>query len=157
MRFVSLAPVGPEIAEMEALYGRFDIGLDGLPTPSWVARNLKKFKPGQMFQHAFMPDVWVNGVLVNRLIVGALHQVYAEIGARWTLEARTAYGLTQYVKCYCFGDGDKPNLFWYGAAWRLRQQVGGEALSEVIKVFTRHGFTYCGSTDKKRLRDFEMW
>lgn len=157
MRFASLAPVGEEIAQMEALYGKFDIGSDGLPTAPWIGRNLKKFRPSQMLQHAFMPEVYVSRILVNRRMVGALYQVYQEIDARWTLEARTAYGLTQFVKGYCFGDGDKPNLFWYGGAWRMSPQLGGEVLSEVVKVFTRHGFTHCGTADKKRLRDFEFW
>jgi hypothetical protein len=157
MRFVSLAPVSEEVGEMEILYGKFDIGSDGLPTPSWVGRNLKKFRPPEMLQHAFMPEVYVSRILCNRRIVGALYQVYAELGARWTLEARAAYGLSQFVKCYSFGDGSAPSLHWYGAAWELSPQVGGEVLSEVIKVFQRHGFTYCGTTDKKRLRTFEFW
>jgi hypothetical protein len=157
MRFVALAPVSDRIAEMETLYGRFDLGLDGTPNQNWMNRNLKRFNPPNMLQCAFFPDLYVNKVLVNRRIVGPLNQVYAELVVRWTFESRDAYGLNQYVKCYNFGDGDGPNLFWYGAAWRLSPQVGGEVLTEVVKIFTRHGFTHAGSTDKKRLRDFEYW
>jgi hypothetical protein len=157
MRFAPMAPVAEAIPEMEKLYGRFDIGLDGRPTMLWEARNLKKWRSPEMFQLAFFPDVYVTKTLVNRRIFGPLPLVYEEIMARWTTEARQAYGLNQFVKCYNFGDGNAPSLFWYGAAWRLSPQVGGEVLGEVIKIFTRHGFTYCGTTDKRRIRDFEYW
>jgi hypothetical protein len=157
MKAASMALVSPEIAEIELVYDKFDIGLDGRPTPFWESRNLKKWKPPEMMQHAFFPDVYLARVLVNHRMLVPLGRVYAEIVMRWTRESRDGHGLNQFVKCYAFGDGEKPNLFWYGAAWRLSQQVGGEVLSEVIKVFTRHGFTYCGTNDKRRLRDFEFW
>ena len=157
MRFASLAPVGSEIEEMETLYGKFDLGLDGQPTLLWQGRNLRKWRMPEMMQLAFFPDMYVAKVLVNRRVFGPLEQVYGEIMARWTREAREAHGLNQFVKCYCFGDGDRPNLFWYGAAWRLSPQVSGETLGEVIKVFTRNGFTYRGDTERRRLRDFELW
>jgi len=157
MRFVQLAPVNDTVPEMQKLYGEFDIGLDGRPTMLWEARNLKKWRSPAMLQMAFFPDCYAAKVWVNRRIFGPLAQAYEEICARWTTEARAAYGLNQFCKCYSFGDGDAPSLFWYGAAWRLSQQVGGEALAEVVKVFTRHGFTHCGSMDKRRVRDFEFW
>lgn len=157
MRFAKLAPVTDEVVEMERLYGTFDLGLDGSPNLLWQARNLKQWKPPEMFQCAFFPEVYIARVRVNRQILGALERVYLEIAAHWTAEARRAYGLNQFVKCYSFGDGESPNLFWWGAAWRLSPQIGGEALSETVKIFTRHGFTHCGTTDKKRIRDFEMW
>jgi hypothetical protein len=152
-----MAQVGTHVPEMQALYGTFDIGLDGRPTALWEARNLKRWRTPEMFQLAFFPDVYVAKTVVNRRIFGPLALCYEEITARWTAEARAAYGLNQFVKCYSFGDGDAPTLFWYGAAWRLSPQVGGEVLAEVVKVFTRHGFTHCGVIDKKRPRDFEFW
>ena len=156
MRLANLLPVA-EAAEMEILYGKFDLQIDGTPTELWENRNLKKHRLDEMLKHAFFPDVWVQKILVNRRVTSPLGQVMREINTRWTREARSAYGLDQFVKCYCFGDGSGPNLHWYGAAWELSQQVGGEALSEVVKVFTRHGFTWCGATDKKRIRSFEYW
>lgn len=152
-----MAQVGEQVAEMQALYGVFDIGLDGRPTALWEARNLKRWRSPEMFQLAFFPDVYVAKTVVNRRMLGPLALAYEEITARWTAEARAAYGLNQFVKCYLFGDGSAPSLHWYGAAWELSPQVGGEILSEVIKIFTRHGFTYCGTTDKKRIRTFEFW
>jgi hypothetical protein len=157
MRFASLAPVSETVGEMELLYGKFDISLDGRPTVLWEARNLRKWRSPEMFQLAFFPDCYVTKTVVNRRIFGPLAQAYEEITARWTPESRRAYGLNQFVKCYCFGDASTPNLHWYGAAWELSSQVGGEVLSEVIKIFTRHGFTHCGATDKKRIRTFEFW
>jgi hypothetical protein len=157
MRFASLAPVGEQIAEIESLYGKFDISLDGVPTAAWEGRNLKRWHLPEMFQLAFFPDVYIKKTQVNVRIFGPLCLIYEEILARWTTEARAAYGLNQFVKCYAFGDGAGPSLFWYGAAWRLSPQVGGEVLGEVIKVFTRHGFSWCGLSDKRRIRDFEYW
>jgi hypothetical protein len=82
--------------------------------------------------------------------------VFTEIADTFTPEARDAYGLNQFVRCYAFG-GTEPDLFWYGAAWELSPQVGGETLSEAIKIFQRHGWTYCWIKDKHRLRQFEYW
>lgn len=157
MRFAKLAPVGNAVKEMETLYGTFDLDLNGYPNTLWQARNLKAWRPPEMFQCAFFPDVYIARVRINRRLLGPLGRVYEEMGARWTREARIAYGLNQFVKCYAFGDGDGPNLFWWGAAWRLSPQVGGEVLSQAIDIFKRHGFTAAGTTDKKRLRDFEFW
>lgn len=142
---------------MELLYDKFDLGLDGFPTPWWQARNLLKWKSPFPLEHAFFPDSYLQRVWVNRRMAGPLWQAYAEIAARWTREARAAYGLNQFVKCYCFGEGSKPNLHWYGAAWELSSQVGGEILAEVVKVFTRHGFTHAHTSDKHKLRTFELW
>jgi hypothetical protein len=157
MRFAKLANVNDAVGDMEQLYGTFDLGLDGTPNGLWQARNLKNWKPPEMFQCAFFPGVYIARIRVNRRLLGPLGRVYEEMCVRWTREARTAYGLNQYVKCYAFGDGDGPNLFWWGAAWRLSGQVGGEVLSQAIEIFRRHGFTYVGVIDKRRLRDFELW
>jgi hypothetical protein len=157
LRFASLAPVNDTISGMELLYDKFDIGLDGRPSVAWERRNLKLHRLDEPLKHAFFPDVFVYKTWVNRRMTAALGQVMREINMRWTAEARSAYGLDQFVKCYCFGDGESPNLHWYAAAWTLSPQVSGEALTEAVKVFTRHGFTYCGAADKKRIRTFEYW
>lgn len=157
MRNVSLLGVTEQVAEMEAAYGTFDIGLDGRPTPLWEGRNLKRLRFPVMMEHAFFPGVYLAKVRVNRRVFGPLERIYSEILARWTLEAQRAYGLDQFVKCYCFGDGLVPNLFWYGGAWELSTAVHGDVLSDVIKIFTRHGFTHAYTTDKKKLRTFEFW
>jgi hypothetical protein len=94
--------------------------------------------------------------LVNRRTAEALLRVFNEIETTWTPEARDAYGLNQFIRCYQFG-GKEPNLFWYGAGWELSPQVGGEVLSEAITIFQRHGWTYCWIRDKRRLREFEYW
>jgi hypothetical protein len=153
MRNAELAPVDEHVSEMEALYGRFDLGLEGRPTPVWENRNLKHLRLPEMLQHAFFPGVYLLKVVVNRRMVGPLERVYLDICARWGEGERRAYGLSQFVKCYCFGEGAAPNLFWYGAAWELSPQVNGEALSEAVRLFQKHGFTH----DRKRLRTFEYW
>lgn len=157
MRFAKLVESTSTVKEMESLYGTFDIGLDGTPNGLWQARNLKLWRPPEMFQCAFFPDVYLARIRVNRRLLGPLGRAYEEIAARWTREARIAYGLNQYVKCYSFGDGDGPNLFWWGAAWRLSPQVGGEVLAAAIEIFGRHGFKHVGLGDKRRVRDFEFW
>jgi hypothetical protein len=157
MRNASLAPVSEQVGELESLYGKFDIGLEGRPTPVWENRNLKSLRLPEMLAHAFFPDVYLARVLVNRRVMGSLERVYIDICSTWNKEARSAYGLNKFVKCYCFGDGAGPNLFWYGAAWELSAEVHGEALSDVVKLFTRHGFTHGYTSDKKKLRTFEYW
>jgi hypothetical protein len=87
----------------------------------------------------------------------ALERVLLEMCAHFTPQFRSINGLDQFVKCYCFGEGTGPNLFWYGGAWRLSEQVGGPALEDARKIFVRHGFTHAWATDKNRLRDFEFY
>ena len=157
MRFVQMAELSAQVAEMDGLYGQFDLNPEGKPNALWEARNLKAWSPPEMLQHAAFPQMYIARVRVNRRIFGPIDLVYEEITARWTTEARKAHGLNQYVRCYCFGDGGVPSLFWYGAAWELSQQVGGETLTEVIKIFTRHGFTHAYTTDKRKLRILEYW
>jgi hypothetical protein len=153
MRSADLALVDERITEIEALYGKFDLDLEGCPTLSWENRNLKRLRLPEMLQHAFFPDVYLVKVRVNRRMVGPLERVYLDICIRWNEQERKAYGLNQFVKCYCFGDGAAPSLFWYGAAWELSPQVNGEALTEAVKLFQKQGFTH----DRKRLRSFEYW
>jgi len=142
---------------LQTLYGMFDLDLCGRPTQVWENRNLKRFKPPEMLEHAFFPKVYLARVLVNRRMLGPIGRVYEEIAVRWNAQARAAHGLNQFFKCYCFGDGAAPNLFWYGGAWELSPAVGGDTLSEVVKIFTRHGFTHAFATDKRRPRVFEYW
>jgi hypothetical protein len=143
--------------EIESIYGPIDLDLGGKPTVSWERRYLKLHRLDEPLQHAFYPDCWVHKILVNKRIDSALGNVMREINARWTPEVRKIHGLDQFLKCYVFGDGNKPNLHWYGAAWQLSGAVNGEMLGEAIKVFARHGFTYAGLNDKKRPRTFEFW
>jgi hypothetical protein len=83
----------------------------------------------------------------------ALSTAFRELGLRWTREAKEAHGINQFAKCYCFGDGAKPNLHWYGAAWELSPALGGGELDDTIAIFIKAGFTY----DRKRLRTLEYW
>jgi hypothetical protein len=157
MRAVQLAKATDQIVEMESLYGPFDLDFDGLPTPGWVSRNLRRLRLPEGLRLAFFPDAWVRRVYVNRRVSDALEKALMEICARFTPQFRSINGLDQFVKCYCFGEGTSPNLFWYGGAWRLSEQVGGPALEDARQIFVRHGFTHAWTTDKNRLRDFEFW
>jgi len=153
MRNVSLEPQSDMVIQMEAVYGKFDLGPDGRPTPTWEGRNLKRLRLPEMLEHVFFPGCCLLKVTVNRRMMGALERAYAEICVRWTPEARRAHGLNRFVKCYCFGEGNAPNLFWYGAAWQLASAVNGEVLDEATEIFKRHGFKH----DGRRLRVFEYW
>jgi hypothetical protein len=153
MRNVELVSLDERVSEIEALYGRFDIGLDGLPTPAWEGRNIRAIRMPEMLRHASFPGVYLQKVRGNRRMMGALQRVYIDIWGQWNDAERKAHGLNQFVKCYCFGDGSRPNLFWYGAAWEISAQVGGEVFTEAVKLFQKHGFTH----DRKRLRIFEYW
>lgn len=158
MRFVEMAPVSDKVREMQKVYGTFDLDLQGRPNGSWEGRNIKIWHTGrEMLQHAFFPDIYLNRIRVHRAIWKPLGDVYKEIVTRWSPEYRRANGLDQFVKCYCFGDGTGPNLFWYGAAWELSPQVAGEVLTDVIKVFLRNGFTHAYTEDKRKLRTLEYW
>jgi len=150
MRNVDLRSSSPE---MEAVYGKFDLTLEGVPTEQWENRNLKKLRLPEMLQHLFFPQVYLVKVWVNRRMMGAIERVYIELSTRWDAKARADYGLNQFVKCYAFGDGDRPSLFWYGGAWELSPAVSGEVLEEAIGIFKKYGFKH----DRKRLRVFEYW
>lgn len=154
MRLVTLETHGDEkLQQMEQIYGRFDLGIDGNPLDTWVNRNLRLFRFPEPMKHAYFPDVYVRKTKVNRRMHPALGEVFNDMVTRWEPNAREVYGLRQFVKCFNFGDGDKPNLFWYGAAWELSPAVTGEALTEAIQIFTKHGFKH----DRKRIRTFEFW
>jgi hypothetical protein len=142
---------------MESLYGPFEITFEGVPALGWENYNLRKFQLPETLQLAYFPDAYLRFVRCNRRMIGALGGALSELVKTWSVEARAAHGLNQFVKCYCFGDGAGPNMHWYGAAWELSPRVGGEVLTEAIKIFTRNGFTWSGQEDKKRIRSFEYW
>ena len=142
MRVEGLELVKPEIAKrIEELYGPLEVGPDGQPLDTWKARNIRNIRLGAGFRHSAFPNCWIRFVPINRRMIHAITGVYSEINARWTVEAQERNGLSVFQKCYCFGDGDAPNLFWYGAAWQLPLVLKGEILREVVKIFVRHGFT----------------
>lgn len=157
MRNVALAPVTDRVKEIQSLYGQFALGPDGRPPETWERRNLKSLRLERPLKSPWFPEFSYLRILVNRRMQDSIAGVLHELNTRYEPEFQAAHGLDQFVKCYCFGDGTHPTLFWYGAAWRLSEQVSGETLSEVGKVFTKYGFTSVGLGDKRRLRDFEYW
>jgi hypothetical protein len=157
MRQVELISKVEHLAEINELYGRFDLDVNtGRPTPQWEARNLHSLRLPVGMQSAYFPEFWLKRVQVNRRAADALLKVLKEIAEIYTPEAREAYGLNQFIRCYAFG-GKEPNLFWYGAAWELSPAVGGDILSEAVKIFQKYGWTYCWIKDKRRIREFEYW
>ena len=157
MRNAELASVTTRVQEIKNLYGLFDLAPDGRPREAWERRNLRNLRLEYPLRSPWFPDFWFNRVKVNKRMSPAISLVLKEIGVRWTPEFRANNGLDQLVKCYCFGDGNSLSLFWYGAAWRLSEQVKGAVLEDVIKIFLKHGFTYAYPTDQTRTRDFEFW
>ena len=157
MRQLELTPKVEHLDEMTKLYGLFDLDVStARPTVPWEKRNLHLLRLPFALQSAYFPEFWIKRVLVNRRAAEALLQALNEIARHWTLEALSAHGLNQFVRCYSFG-GKEPSLFWYGAGWELSPMVGGEPLAEAIKIFQRYGWTYCGLSDKRRIREFEYW
>jgi hypothetical protein len=157
MRHVEFGQEVKNLEQITRLYGPFDMDVStGRPTEQWEHRNLFKMRLPFGLKHLYFPDFWLRRVLINRRASDALLGVLDQMAAQWTVEALSVHGLDQFVRCYSFGAGE-PSLFWYGAAWELSPAVGGETLSEAIKIFARHGWSYCGLNDKKRLRQFEYW
>jgi hypothetical protein len=157
MRQVELNSRIEHLQEINTLFGLFDLDINtGRPTDAWEARNLHSLRLPFPLQSAYFPGFWLKRVQVNRRAAEALLRVLQEMETIWTPEARDAYGLNQFVRCYQFG-GKQPDLFWYGAGWELSPQVGGEVLSEVITLWQKHGWTYCWIRDKRRIREFEYW
>jgi hypothetical protein len=157
MRAVKLNPKIDRLEDMNSLFGLFDLDVNtGRPTSAWEGRNLHSLRLPFPLRSAYFPEFWVKRVQVNRRAADALHNVFMELRARHTIEALAKTGLDQFVRCYCFGDS-APSLFWYGAAWELSPQVSGEELTSTIKIFSRHGWAYCGLENKSRAREFEYW
>jgi hypothetical protein len=153
MRFATLEPISPRIKQAEAVYGKFDLGPDAMPNEWWLNRNTIWLQLREPMQSVWFADEWVRKVRMNRRMTVPFAKAEREIYERWTRPERHAHGLDQYVKCYCFLDGPGPNLHWWGAAWEVSPRVVGEVLTEVVAIFTRHGFKH----DRTRLRTFEFW
>ena len=157
MRQVELISKVEHLSEMNQLYGLFDLDINtGRPTDQWEGRNLHSLRLPFPLQSAYFPGFWLKRVQVNHRAAEALSRALVEMVEVWALEALVAHGLNQFVRCYAFGSKE-PSLFWYGAGWELSPMVGGESLSEAIRIFQRHGWTYCGHSDKRRIREFEFW
>ena len=157
MRQVELNPKVEHLSEMNQLYGLFDLDINtGRPTSQWEGRNLHSLRLPFPLQSAYFPNFWLRRVQVNHRAVEALSRTLNQLAEYWTPEALAAHGLNQFVRCYSFGCKE-PSLFWYGAGWELSQMVGGEPLAEAIKIFQKHGWTYCGLSDKRRIREFEFF
>ena len=157
MRAVKLNGKVEHLDQMNELYGAFDLEVNtGRPTPQWEGRNLHSLRLPFPLRSAYFPEFWVKRIQVNRRAANALQMALNELAATHTIESLHKTGLDQFVRCYCFGDSS-PSLFWYGAAWELSPQVAGEELATAIKVFGRHGWTYCGLENRSRTREFEYW
>jgi len=157
MRLAGLAPETDKLAEMQQLYGRFDLDIvTGRPTDIWERRNLFHLRLPFGLQSAWFPDFWYRRIQVNRRASDSLLRVLTDISQLFTPEEIHESGLDQFVRCYNFGNG-KPSLFWYGAGWELSPKVTGDPLAQAIKFFVRHGWQYEGVSDKRRVREFEFW
>jgi hypothetical protein len=157
MRAVKLNAKIEHLDDMNIMYGMFDLDVNtGRPTPQWEHRNLHSLRLPFPLLSAYFPEFWVKRVQVNRRAADALSNVLNELAATYTLENLHKTALDRFVRCYCFGDA-APSLFWYGAAWELSPQVAGEELTTAIKIFGRHGWTYCGLENRSRSREFEYW
>ena len=150
---VTIQPSSETIRLLETLYGPFDLDAAGFPRKEWENRNVPEIALNRRLRWFWSPNCWLNKVRANRRMAKALVNCLDEIAARWDPLHAEKEGLDQYVRTYCFGCDGPPNPFWWGAGWRLSALVSGVALEEAIKVFTRHGFTWAGATDKKLIRD----
>lgn len=153
MHAVTLTPTSEPIQTLEKLYTKFDLGPSGYPTLQWEGRNLKDIILRRRLRWFWAQDMWISRLKVSRRMAGAISLVLDEINERWDPAQAAKENLDQYVRTYCFGCDGVPNPFWWGAAYRLSPLVTGVALEEAIKIFTRHGFTWVGATDKKLVRD----
>lgn len=157
MKNIQLISRIERLTEMTSIYGQFDLDINtGRPTTQWERRNLHSFRLPFPVKACWFEDFWMRRVQVNRRASEALNRVFQDLILTYEPEYMKAHGLDQFVRCYAFG-ASEPSLFWYGAGWELSPQVNGETLVEVVKIFVRNGWTYCGATDKKRSREFEYW
>jgi hypothetical protein len=154
MYSITFSPSDSDIETLEKLYCKFDIGSTGYPMPQWEGRHINEMVLERPLRWCFAPEVWLKRLRLNRRMVSPMRGVFQEMWERWDPKSAEAEGLDQYVRCYAFGCDDRPNPFWWGAGYRLSRKVSGVALEEVIKIFTRHGFTWAGTSDKKNPRDF---
>jgi hypothetical protein len=155
MNDIVFSPTSEAIQQLEALYGKFDLRADGSgPTQGWEGRNLREYSLERRLRFFWAPGSYLTKIRINKRMAGAITQVLGEINARWDPRLAEKENLDVFVRSYCFGCDSGPNPFWYGAGWRLSQLVTGVALEETIKIFTRHGFTWAGATEKRLPRDF---
>lgn len=154
MHAITFSPTDSEIETLERLYCKFDIGPNGFPLPAWENRHLIDMVLARPLRMAYAPAVYLSKLRINRRMTKAMKLVFEEMWTKWDLKTAEAEGLDQYVRSYAFGCDDRPNPFWWGAGYRLSRRVTGVALEEAIKIFTRHGFTWAGSSEKKLPRDF---
>lgn len=153
MHAVTLTPPSDVTQTLEKLYTKFDLGPEGYPTVQWEGRSLRNIVLKRRLRWFWAQDLWISRLRVNRRMAGAIGSVLDEMSERWSEEQAAHENLDQYVRTYCFGCDGAPNPFWWGAGYRLSPLVTGVALEEAIKIFTRHGFTWAGATDKKLPRD----
>jgi hypothetical protein len=154
MHAINFSPTDSDIEALERLYTKFDISATGYPMPQWEGRNINDMVLERPLRWAFAPEVWLSRLRVNRRMAAPMRLVFSDMWQKWDPQSAETEGLDQYVRCYAFGCDDRPNPFWWGAGYRLSRRVTGVALEEVIKIFTRHGFTWAGATDKRAPRDF---
>jgi hypothetical protein len=151
---ITFSPSDADIESLEKLYCKFDIGASGYPMPQWEGRNISEMVLERPLRWAFAPEVYLSRLKVNRRMAKPMRLVFGEMWEKWDPKTAEAEFLDNYVRCYAFGCDERPNPFWWGAGYRLSRRVSGVALEETIKIFTRHGFTWAGATDKKNPRDF---
>lgn len=157
MRFVELTSDVDRLDDMNRVYGRFDLDINtGRPNDMWERRNLMSLRLMWPLQNVWFPEVWHLKIQVNRLAADSLAKIFIAMFDTFGLETLNKEGLSQFVRCYCFGC-KPPSLFWYGAAWELSPKVTGESLAAVTKIFLQHGWSYPGLDDRKRNREFEYW
>ena len=154
MNNVIFSPTSDAIQTLERLYTKFDLSASGYPTTQWENRNIREYALEHRLRWYWAPDIYLTKIKVNRRMVDPLAHVLQEIFGTWDYRLVQEYNLDVFVRCYCFGCEDVPNPFWWGAGYRLSRLVSGVPLEETIKIFTRHGFSWVGATDKKAERDF---
>jgi hypothetical protein len=152
-----LAPVSRDAAELERHFGAFDIGMDGQPRPGWIGRTLVPLLLKTRLQHYYFPSVYLTRILVNRRMAPHLAQVLEQMEKRWNYQERENNGLNQFVKCYCFGDGLEPTPVWWGSAYYLSPKVSEATIKEVLRFFTKAGFSWGGTLEPKDIRRFDYY
>jgi hypothetical protein len=150
---VVFSPTNDSITSLEKLYTYFDLTAAGFPTVQWEGRQLRDYSLKRRLRWFYAPEVYLSKIRVNRRMADPLAKILDEINERWDPKQAEKENLDVFTRCYCFGCESGPNPFWWAAGWRLSPLVTGIALEEVIKIFTRHGFTWAGATDKKLVRD----
>jgi hypothetical protein len=157
VRNVDLTPRIEKLDLIKQLYGSFDLDVNsGRPNLQWEHRNLANVRLPFLLQSTWFPEFWYRRIPVNRRAADSLLKIMTDLSVLYTPESMARNGLDQFVRCYGFGVGE-PNLFWYGAGWELAPTVTGEVLADAIKLFLKHGWTYNGYEERKKLREFEYW